>query len=94
MKEVDLKSNDFWYDNKVTSTLDMANGKHIRFTAVDKSYNLNVENPNGRNSSFPVPKDNNYHAYEITGTKGQTYIFKIDESGTPGTVPQMIVRVD
>jgi hypothetical protein len=94
MKEVNLNSNDFWYDNKVTSGLDMDNGKHIRFTAVDKAYDLNVANPNGRNSNFPVPKDGTYHAYEITGTKGQTYTFKIEQSGIQGTVPQMIVRVD
>jgi hypothetical protein len=94
MKEVSLKSNEFWYDDKVTTNLDMSSGKHIRFTAVDNDYDLIVENPNGKNSNFPVPKDNTYHAFEISGSKGATYKFTIDQSGPGGTVPQMIVRVN
>ncbi len=94
MKEVDLNKDDFWYDNGIVSKLDMSNGKHIRFTAQDRNYNLTVETPNKRISKFPVPDDGTYHVYEITGSEDQTYTFTIDQSEPGGTVPQMIVRVN
>jgi len=94
MKEVNLDKNNFWYDNKVVSNLDMSSGKHIRFTAVDKVYNLTVKEPGGRTSPFPVSNDGTYHPFEIQGSKGDTFTFTIDGVSPSGTVPQMIVKVD
>lgn len=94
MKEVNLNKDDFWYDDKVVSDLKMGNGKHIRFTAVDNDYKLDVEHPDKSKTSFHVPKDNNYHKFEIKGSKNQTYTFTIAQDKPPVTVPQMIVTVD
>jgi len=94
MKAVDLNKDDFWYDNGVVSSLDMSSGKHVRFTAVDKNYELSVETPGGKKSKLPVPDDGTYHAYEIKGTVGETYKFTMDLNKPPVTVPQMIVRVN
>jgi hypothetical protein len=94
MKEVDLNKDDFWYDNSVVSSLDMSSGKHIRFTAVDKNYELSVETPGRTKSKLPIPDDGTYHPYEIQGVKGATYKFTMDLADPTGTVPQMIVRVN
>lgn len=94
MKEVNLKKDDFWYDNKVAGTLTMGNGKHIRFTAEDKNYELEVIAPDKSSSRFPVPDDGTYHKIEIKGSKNQTYTFKMTQSEPPVTVPQMIVTID
>jgi hypothetical protein len=93
MKAVDLNKEEFWYENGVVTRLDMSSGKHIRFTAVDKNYNLTVEYPDKGTSKLHVPHDNTYHKFEISGSKGETYKFTIDQEGPPVTVPQMIVRV-
>lgn len=93
MKAVDLNKDEFWYENGVVSRLDMSSGKHIRFTAVDRSYDLTVEKPDKKNSKFSVPNDGTYHTYEIEGKNGDTYTFKM-ENLPPVTVPQMIVRVN
>ena len=94
MKDVNLNKNDFWYDNGIVSKLDMSSGKHIRFTALDKNYNLIVETPDKKTSKLPVPNDGTYHTYEIKGVKDDTYKFTIDLSKPTDTVPQMIVRVN
>ncbi len=94
MKEVNLKKDDFWYDDKVVSALGMENEKHIRFTAVDKKYDLEVITPDKSTSRFSVPDDGTYHKYEIKGSKNQTYTFKMSETEPPVTVPQMIVTID
>ncbi len=94
MKAVDLNKGDFWYDDKVTSSLGMESGKHIRFTAVDKNYQLEVIAPDKSSSRFPVPDDGDYHKFEIKGSKNQTYTFKMTQSEPPVTVPQMIVTID
>jgi hypothetical protein len=93
MKEVKLDRNAFWYDGNQVLTLDMGIDKHIRFTAIDVSYNLSVIDPKKGSSMFPVPDDGTYHAYEIQGTKGQTYTFSIPDK-IKGTVPQMIVKIN
>jgi hypothetical protein len=94
MKEVNLNKNDFWSDGRVVSSLGMGSGKHIRFTAVDKNYDLQVTAPDKSSSRFPVPDDGTYHKYEIKGSKDQTYTFKMVQSEPPVTVPQMIVTID
>ncbi len=95
MKVVDIKENTFWYDGKNVNNLDMSDGKHIRFKAVDKNYSLEVTQPDKSHVNFKVPDDNKYHKYEIKGKKDQTYTFDIiSSSGPGGTVPQMIVRVN
>ncbi len=94
MKEVNLKKDDFWYDDKVVSTLGMGDGKHIHFTAVDKAYTLEVISPDKSSSRFPVPEDGTYHKFEIKGSKNQTYTFKMAQNALPVTVPQMIVTID
>lgn len=93
MKAVDLKSDEFWYENGAVSSLSMSDGKHIRFTAVDKTYNLSVENPNKETSNFPVPDDGTYYTYEIKGSSGDTYTFTIVQNEPIATLPQMIVKV-
>ncbi len=92
MKEVNLNKNLFWYDGNSVNDLGMGDDKHIRFTAVDIAYNLEVTKPDGTSAKFPVPKDDTYHPYEIVGSKGQTYTFSIPAS-IEGTVPQMIVKI-
>ena len=97
MKEVNLDKNQFLYNGSSVSSLDMGDGKHIRFTAKDVNYDLSVVRPDGSTGDFPVPDDGTYHAYEIKGTKGQTYTFSISSSTTDSvnlTVPQMIVKID
>ncbi len=94
MKEVNLNKGDFWYDNKVVRSLGMGDGKHIRFTAKDKNYSLEVIHPDKSASQFPVPDDGKYHTFEIKGTKNQQYTFKLNQTEPPVTVPQMIVTVD
>ncbi len=94
MKEVNLNKNDFWYDDKVVSSLGIGDGKHIRFTAADKNYDLEVITPDKSTSRFPVPDDGTYHKFEIKGAKNQTYTFKMIQSEPPVTVPQMIVTID
>jgi hypothetical protein len=94
MKAVNLNKDDFWYDNGVVSSLDISSGSQIRFTAVDKNYELSVETPGGKKSKLPIPDDGTYHPYEIQGVKGATYKFTMDLNEPTGTVPQMIVRVN
>ncbi len=94
MKEVSLNKNNFWYDDKVVNSLGMTDGNHIRFTAVDKSYDLSVITPDKSTSRISIPDDGTYHKYEIKGKKGQIYDFKMIQNGPPVTVPQMIVTID
>ncbi len=94
MKEINLNKNDFWYDDKVVNSLGMSDGNHIRFTAVDKNYDLSVINPDKSTSRISIPDDGSYHKYEIKGKKDQTYTFKMIQSDSPVTVPQMIVTID
>ena len=91
MKAVELNNNEFYHDGKVVHNLDMPNGKHIRFRAEDKDYNLTVTDPDGNNSQFPVPKDGDHHDYKIKGKKDQQYTFSLEDPD--GVVPQMIVKV-
>lgn len=94
MKAVDINQNTFWYDGNNVTSLDMGDGKHIRFTAVDKNYTLAVTLPDKSKVNFNVPDDKDYHEYEIKGKKNDIYTFDIvSSSGPGGTVPQMIVRV-
>jgi hypothetical protein len=98
MKEIHLDNNQFLEDSsgrwQSTSSLNMASGKHIRFTAIDKNYSLSVTKPDGSRDSINVPTDVPYVRYEIKGKKGETYTFSIPAASVQATVPQMIVTVD
>jgi hypothetical protein len=94
MKEVSLDKDNFYYNGQVASSLGMGDGKHIRFTAIDKNYNLNVVKPDGTQDYLAVNLDTTPDPYPIKGSKGQIYSFEITASEPPVTVPRMIVTID
>lgn len=98
MKEIHLDNNQFLEDKsgtwESTSSLEMGDGKHIRFTAIDKNYSLSITKPDGSKDSLNVPTDVDYERYEITGKKGDQYTFSISTESVEATVPQMIVKVN
>ena len=85
MKEVSIDGGQPSYNDSPVSTLDMGEGKHIRFTAVDQSYTVEAfteaDSALSRDLPLTVPNDDTYHTLEIQGEKGKSYGLKI----TPNT---------
>ena len=78
MKEIHLDNNQFLEDKsgtwESTSSLEMGDGKHIRFTAIDKNYSLSITTPDGSKDSLNVPTNVDYERYEIKGKKGDQHV--------------------
>jgi hypothetical protein len=95
MKKVSLNKNAFWYNGNQVQSLDMASGKHVRFSAIDSNYGLSATPPNATQpQKIDLTKSGPYYAYPIDGKKGEQYIFQIVSKSPAATVPQMIVKVD
>jgi hypothetical protein len=105
MKEVNIDGGVPSYNDSPVSTLNMSQGKHIRFTAMDQAYIVEAfsEADGALSSDLPlsVPNDDAYHTLEIQGTKGNSYGLTIAPDseggaggGTDEVKPTMIVKVE